>query len=121
MKGEERMKVSNLQAVRYLNTYDGILRKKRLPVKVIFALRHNYNLILNQQAKAYEEARKTLKEQCKDKNEFNNELDKLLGEDVEQPIKTISFSEMEKMDENENYDSLTINEIEAIEFMLAEQ
>ena len=115
------MKVSNLQAVRFLNTYDGSMRRKKLPVKVIFALRHNYNLILQQQATPYEESRKTLKEQYEDKEEFTKELDKLLAEEVEHSIKTVTFAEMEKMDECDNYDSLTINEIEAMEFMLVEK
>ena len=114
------MKISNLQAVTFLNTYSGSMRGKRLPVKVIFALRHNFNLILNQQANAYEDARKVLKDHCKDKKEFDTELTKLLAEEVEQSIKTITFADLEKMDDGDNYDSLTINEVETISFMLAE-
>ena len=114
------MRVTNLQAVKFLNTYDGRLRKKKFPVKVIFALRHNYNLILNQQAKPYEESRKVLKEQYENKDEFDKQLEKLLVEETELSIKTVTFAEMEKMDECDSYDSLTINEIEAIEFMLVE-
>lgn len=111
------MKVTNLQAVVFLNNLQNI-RKKKLPVTFLFALNTNAEKIMTQ-IKPYEEARKALYEEF-DNDEFKvmPELNKLLDESVEHSIKMVKFSTLERIDEDPNYDKLTGDEYTAISFML---
>lgn len=114
------MKITNLQAVVYINTVTS-MKEKNLPVKVLFALNHNFNLLMNQ-IKPYEEARKALLKQHNDNAEAAApEMEKLLSETVEQPIKTLKLSYLEKIDDNPQYDKISTVEYSAIAFMLEDE
>lgn len=112
------MEVTNLQAVVYYNHVSNI-RKKKLPVIVLFSLRHNLNLLKDQIA-AYEETRAELMESIKDEKLLNVELSKVLATAVEQPIKSISVQELAIIDSREDYDKLTYEELDAIGFVISD-
>ena len=118
------MKITNLQAVNYINVVTA-MKEKRLPIKLLFAINHNFNLIMNQ-VKTYEEARRTLLDKFEgdDQTKFKMalpEMEELLNESVEQPVKTIAFSDLEKIDNDSQYDKLTTVEYSAIFFMLEDK
>lgn len=106
------MNITNLQAVVFVNTASE-MKQKPLPVKLAFAIRHNYNLVMDQ-IKAYEEARLDIINSTEDVKVADAEVTKLLNESVEQPIKTVSLAELEKVDK------WTIQELDAIAFMTEE-
>lgn len=111
------MKLSNLQVVNYINCVNE-MKEKKLPVRMSFALRSNFNLF-GDQVKAYEEARKECLE-CTDEQKRVNGIRELLAEEVEQNVKMITLKDLEIIDENDAYDKLTIAELEAIAFMIEE-
>ena len=118
------MKITNLQAVVYINTVTG-MKEKHLPVKVLFALNHNLNLLMNQ-VKPYEEARKALFNQYEGDEDTKirlaaAELNELLNESVEQPIKMLKLSDLEKIDEDPQYDKISTLDFSAINFMLEDE
>lgn len=107
------MKLTNLQAVTFVNTV-GELQKKRIPTTMSFALLSNVNVIMNQ-VKAYEDARKTI---MTEDNTITQELVDLLNETVDHNIKTIKFSDLEAIDRNPKYDSFSMSELSSIMFMV---
>lgn len=118
------MKITNLQAVIYINTVTS-MKEKRLPIKVLFALNHNVNVLMDQ-IKSYEEARKALLDRYEGDEETKNKLaapefNALLNESVEQPIKTLTLSDLEKIDANPQYDKINSEEYNAIVFMLEDE
>ena len=111
------MKVTNLQAVVFLNELQNI-RKKKLPVTFLFALNANAEKLMTQ-VKPYEEARKALYERYdNDETKVMPELNNLLDESVEHSVKMVKFKTLERIDEDPNYDKLTGIEYTAISFML---
>lgn len=113
------MKITNLEAVTFFNNVSG-MKDKRLPVTLLFAVKHNLNLFANQ-LKAYEESRQALIEQVTDECEQTQEMMNLLYDSVEYDVKTVSMSVIEKIDGSDNYDALTYIEIEAMMFMITEE
>lgn len=112
------MQVTNIQAVTYYNAVAS-LKDKKLPISVLFALKNNFNLFLNQ-IKAYEESRTKLIEMINNKEERDEEMLKLYNESVEHEVKTIKKSDIEKIDDIDTYDALTLSELEAINFIITE-
>lgn len=110
------MKITNLEAVTFFNNV-AAMKDKRLPVSILFAIKHNLNMFGNQ-LKAYEEARESLNANIEDEVERSKEMVALLNDGVEYDVKTIKASVIEKIDGNDNYDALTYAEIEAITFMV---
>lgn len=111
------MKITNIQAVTFVNTVSSI-KNKHLPMKVMFAINYNLNLLTNQ-IKTYEEARKELMgEGTEQELLMNPEFHKLLDESVEQPIKTVKIEELEKFDTDKRFDKLSLAELSAIEFIV---
>lgn len=111
------MKVTNIQAVVFLNALPN-LRKKKLPVTFLFALNTNAEILMTQ-IKPYEEARKALYEQYdNDESKVMPELNKLLEESVEHSVKMVKFNVLERIDENPAYDKITGDDFAAISFML---
>lgn len=110
------MKLTNLQAVTFINIV-GELQKKRIPTAMSFALLSNVNVIMNQ-VKAYEDVRKTI---VTNDNTISQELVDLLNETVEHNLKTIKFSDLETIDRNPKYDSFTVSELSAIMFMVEDE
>jgi len=118
------MKISNLQGVTFVNAVNN-MKGKRLPVRVSFALKLNCDRLLNGAIKAYEAARLELIDQYKDligkEDQFKTELENLLAEETEIDIKQIGIAELEKIDQSDVYDKLTMVEIDAISCMICEE
>lgn len=55
-----------------------------------------------------------------DKERFGKDMSELLNIETEVEIHTVSISVVEKCDEDPKYDSLTMAELDVIDFMLAE-
>ena len=118
------MKITNIQGIAFVNTVNNSMSGKRLPVRISFAIKQNYNRILENQIKPYEETKRELRELHKDTAEGNEklqqELEKLLMEETEMDIKCVELGELEKLDMDHAYDKLSIHEIDAMSFMIAE-
>ena len=111
------MKITNIQAVTFVNTVSAI-KNKHLPMKLMFAINYNLNLLTNQ-IKSYEDARKELMGEGTEQELLTNpEFHKLLDESVEQPIKTVKIEELEKFDTDKRFDKLSLAELSAIEFIV---
>ena len=125
-----------LQNKDILNFYTADFTGKRLPLKLSFALKLNKD-VLQGPAEAYDLQRKELVEKyaVKDRDgnpiiEDNNytvndrealmrDMNELLNMDIEANIKAIDLDTLEKCDLPE-FDTLTVDEIEAIYFMISQ-
>lgn len=111
------MKLTNLQAVLFFNNATG-LKDKKLPIKVLFAIKNNINAV-GDQLKAYEECRQTLVDTSTDPVEQAKAMSELLNDGTDYSnIKTLTTEDIEKIDSSDAYDALTLAELEAIEFMV---
>ncbi|MDO5547964.1 MAG: hypothetical protein Q4F79_05690 [Eubacteriales bacterium] len=120
--------MTNLQVIntiQSINSNAGIL-KKRLPIKVLFALKRNISK-LNTAADDYRSTLATLCEQhgvdpadLKDgiKPELMTEINALLAEDADVTVAKAPLDLLEQC--GDTYDALTYAELEALEFMLEE-
>ena len=131
------MKITNKQVRDFvLGVGNNGLAKKRLPVKIGYAISRNLNNmdgILN----SYEDARQKLIDQYAEKNEdgtlkikdnvaviapenskaFSEAIDELLAIENEINIHTINFDEVEKCD-TDKYDSLTTADLLTLDIMI---
>lgn len=131
------MKITNKQVRDFvLGVGNNGLAKKRLPVKIGYAISRNLNNmdgILN----SYEDARQKLIDQYAEKNEdgtmkikdnvaviapenskaFSEAIDELLAIENEIDIHTINFDEVEKCD-MDKYDSLTTADLLTLDIMI---
>lgn len=131
------MKITNKQVRDFvLGVGNNGLAKKRLPVKIGYAISRNLNNmdgILN----SYEDARLKLIDQYAEKNEdgtmkikdnvaviapenskaFSEAIDELLAIENEIDIHTINFDEVEKCD-TDKYDSLTTADLMTLDIMI---
>lgn len=131
------MKITNKQVRDFvLGVGNNGLAKKRLPVKIGYAISRNLNNmdgILN----SYEDARQKLIDQYAEKNEdgtmkikdnvaviapenskaFSEAIDELLAIENEIDIHTINFDEVEKCD-TDRYDSLTTADLLTLDIMI---
>lgn len=116
------MRISNSQAILFVNTVNQI-KNKRLPVKIGFALRNNFKLIIANQLNAYEEELMEIKKcysQDNDENSYREKTTLLLNEEVEHMIKTVKLEVFEMIDTEIGYDALSLTELDAISFMIEE-
>lgn len=131
------MKITNKQVRDFvLGVGNNGLAKKRMPVKIGYAISRNLNNmdgILN----SYEDARQKLIDQYAEKNEdgtmkikdnvaviapenskaFSEAIDELLAIENEIDIHTINFDEVEKCD-TDKYDSLTTADLLTLDIMI---
>ena len=125
------MKIKNRELLNFANSPLG---NKQLPVKLMFAISANAEEATGK-IKAYEEARKKLIDKYAKKDEngepivegsnyvfedhvkWNEAIQELLDAEVEMDVTTVILEDVAKCDEAE-FDSLTVNEIGIIKFMI---
>ena len=130
------MKMQNKEIVDFLNTCVS-MKKKSLPVRLAYAIKKNV-VAVQEAASAYTAEREELirryakkdengeimtEDDCyimKDKERFGKDMSELLNIETEVEIHNVSISVVEKCDEDPKYDSLTMAELDVIDFMLAE-
>lgn len=127
--------MKNIEIVRFFN-HAGEVKKKKLPVKIGFALNRNL-ATLEGIAADYNRAREEiLKKHCikdaegnylmeneeyviPDKSAYTEEMEELLNFKNEVQIQKVTMEDMEKCD-SEKFDSLTPEELELLSFMIEE-
>ena len=117
------MKITNLQGISFINAVNESMKGKHLPVRIAFAIKQNYSLIMETQIKPYEETRVELikKYEKEDGNtKLVEELNSLLQEESDLAIKCVDIAELEKLDIDPSYDKLSLSDIDAIGFMISE-
>ena len=130
------MKMQNKEIVDFLNTCVS-MKKKSLPVRLAYAIKKNVAAV-QEAASAYTAEREELirryakkdengeimtEDDCyimEDKERFGKDMSELLNIETEVEIHTDSISVVEKCDEDPKYDSLTMAELDVIDFMLTE-
>ena len=130
------MKMKNSEIVAFLNTCAG-LREKHLPVRLAYAIKKNM-VAVQEAATAYMEEREELiardakkdkkgeylvKDSCyvfENKDEFEKDMSELLAIETAVKIHTVSIDVVEKCDDDQKYDPLTMEELDVIEFMITE-
>jgi len=130
------MKMQNKEIVDFLNTCVS-MKKKSLPVRLAYAIKKNVAAV-QEAASAYTAEREELirryakKDEngeimteddyyiMEDKERFGKDMSELLNIETEVEIHTVSISVVEKCDEDPKYDSLTMAELDVIDFMLTE-
>ena len=130
------MKMQNKEIVDFLNTCVS-MKKKSLPVRLAYAIKKNVAAV-QEAASAYTAEREELirryakkdengeimtEDDCyimEDKERFGEDMSELLNIETEVEIHTVSISVVEKCDEDSKYDSLTMAELDVIDFMLTE-
>lgn len=130
------MKMQNKEIVDFLNTCVS-MKKKSLPVRLAYAIKKNV-VAVQEAASAYTAEREELirryakkdengeimtEDDCyimEDKERFGKDMSELLNIETEVEIHIVSISVVEKCDEDPKYDSLTMAELDVIDFMLAE-
>ena len=130
------MKMQNKEIVDFLNTCVS-MKKKSLPVRLAYAIKKNVAAV-QEAASAYTAEREELirryakkdengeimtEDDCyimEDKERFGKDMSELLNIETEVEIHTVSIPVVEKCDEDPKYDSLTMAELDVIDFMLTE-
>lgn len=130
------MKMQNKEIVGFLNTCVS-MKNKSLPVRLAYAIKKNVAAV-QEAASAYTAEREELirryakkdengeimtEDDCyimEDKERFGEDMSELLNIETEVEIHTVSISVVEKCDEDSKYDSLTMAELDVIDFMLTE-
>lgn len=130
------MKMQNKEIVDFLNTCVS-MKKKSLPVRLAYAIKKNVAAV-QEAASAYTAEREELirryakkdengeimtEDDCyimEDKERFGKDMSELLNIETEVEIHAVSISVVEKCDEDPKYDSLTMAELDVIDFMLTE-
>ena len=125
------MKMKNSEIVTFLNTCTD-LKQKRLPVRLAYAIKKNMAAV-QEAATVYMEEREELiaryageylvKDSCyvfENKDEFEKDMSELLAIETAVKIHTVSIDTVEKCDDDPKYDSLTMEELDVIEFMITE-
>lgn len=131
------MKITNRQVIEFINSVSANkLARKRLPVKVAYAISRNLDK-MNNIITSYETARKTLLDQYAEKDEegkakvkdgnyviqedqkqaFSDEMKELLEVENEIDLHTINMDEVEKCD-TDKYDSLTTADLMTLDIMI---
>ncbi len=90
------------------------LREKKLPIKLSFAIKYNLDLVAPA-ISAFNSARDEIVQGGANPEE---ELNKLLEEEVELAIKTVSAEDLERTESENRFDVLTLRELEALSFMI---
>lgn len=131
------MKMKNSEIVEFLNVCSE-LRKKRLPVRLAYAIKKNMSSV-QEAATAYMAEREELitryakKDKngeyltennhyiMEDKDGFEKDMRELLEIEIEMEIHTVPITTAEKCDEDSKYDALTLEELNIIGYMLVEE
>ena len=125
-----------LQNKTILNFLTADFRGKKLPLKLSFALKLNTDALkgplnayneqrqefIDKHAEKGEDGHPVIKENnyvMKDQVAFLEDMNELLDMEVEANIKTVDLDTLEKCDLSE-FDTLTVDEIEAIYFMISQ-
>lgn len=126
------MKLSNEEILKFVNGCVS-LRKKKLPVKLGYAIKKNLAAV-GDAGNAYDAERQELLEKyaakdkdgkfivedgrysIEDQESFSKDLDELLVIETEVGIQTVSMEEIEKC-EDPRYDALTVEDLETLEIM----
>ncbi|MCC2228728.1 hypothetical protein [Blautia fusiformis] len=108
-----------------------------MPVRLAYAIKKNMAAV-QEAATAYMEEREELiaryakkdkkgeylvKDSCyvfENKDEFEKDMSELLAIETAVKIHTVSIDIVEKCDDDQKYDSLTMEELDVIEFMITE-
>lgn len=130
------MKMQNKEIVDFLNTCV-FMKNKSLPVRLAYAIKKNVAAVqeavsaytaereelIRRYAKKDENGEIMTEDDCyimEDKERFGKDMSELLNIETEVEIHTVSISVVEKCDEDSKYDSLTMAELDVIDFMLTE-
>lgn len=130
---EKTMRLTNRDIITF---FSADFRGKRLPLKLSFALKFNndalkgpitvYNEQRNELIRKYAEKNGDGEPVTKDNNyiikdqaAWSKEMEELLDMEVEANIKTVDLETLEKCDLHE-FDTLTVDQIETIYFMISE-
>lgn len=108
--------MKNVNLLNFVNNI-GPLASKKLPIKLSYAINKNYRASVDA-LKIYEEERLKLIEEYEG-DELNEKIIELLEVETETPIYKVSLEVIEKVDEA-NYDRLTLQELDLLEFMIEE-
>lgn len=126
------MKLSNEEILKFVNGCVS-LRKKKLPVKLGYAIKKNLAAV-GDAGNAYDAERQELLEKyaakdkdgkfvvedgrysIEDQESFAKDLDELLAIKTEVGIQAVSVEEIEKC-EDPRYDALTVEDLETLEIM----
>ena len=126
------MKLSNGEILKFVNGCVS-LRKKKLPVKLGYAIKKNLAAV-SDAGSAYDAERHEALERyaakdengnfivengrysIEDKENFSKDIDELLTIETEVDIQTVSVEEIEKC-EDPRYDALTVEDLETLEIM----
>lgn len=127
------MKLKNSDIVRIFQGMPGI-RKKRLPIKIGFAVNKNMN-VMRSIAESYDTERAKILDKYGEKDEsgkiktdgdeyiladkksYTEEMKELLSIESKIEIHMVTLDEIEKCD-SEKFDALTPDELELLEFMI---
>lgn len=129
------MKIKNSQIIGIINGI-GEVKKKRLPVKIGFAINKNLGAMEGCVESFEAERKKILDKYCEkddngnlringkeyvlaDRETYASEMRELLAIENEVQIHTVSMTEIEKCD-SEKFDSLTPDDLSLIGFMIEE-
>ena len=105
------MGFKNIDMVQFLNNCAN-LQKKKLPVKVSYALALNYKTLSDIAAVYNREIDKL------DPDKDTEAIKELLNSEVTAEVQKISISEFEKIEGDSKYDAMTPNEFAMIWFMI---
>lgn len=114
---------------------------KKLPIKLAYAIAKNRKALTDEFNIFMEQTRDVYMKHCakdeegkpipSDDNRFTyeteeqeiaalTEIEELCNTETEINITTIDFAEIEKIDSNNNYDTLTVSDLEALDFMITD-
>jgi restriction endonuclease Mrr len=116
--------MTNRNIVNYFNAKDK-LKDKKLPIKLAFALKLNYEKLqpyanaYNEQLTEVEEKYELKKQKNPEENQNNflKEVTELLDTEINCDIHKVDFKILERC-EHAQFDKLTVGELEAIDFMI---
>lgn len=132
------MKVKNRDIVKFMNAVDSSLGHKELPVKVSNAITLNYMSLKSAADANDQEAKKILEKygekdadgelivspegniRVVDANAWKRASEELAETEVEVPVTTVNLEDISRCD-NVNFNSLTVGEIIALNFMIERQ
>lgn len=113
--------MKNKDVVKFVNCKSN-LEKKKLPMKLSFALKLNFEKMetyVKAYTKQYDELLENIKlaEKDEEKQEYLSQIEELLETTVTDDVQKVGFDVIEKCDQ-EKFDTLTVSELEAISFMI---
>ena len=117
------MKMQNKEIVGFLNTCVSIKKNVAAVQEAASAYTAEREELIRRYAKKDKNGEIMTEDDCyimEDKERFGEDMSELLNIETEVEIHTVSISVVEKCDEDSKYDSLTMAELDVIDFMLTE-